>query len=154
MNALAIREAALADLPAIVALLHDDESGRLREDPSVPLDPRYVAAFEAIDRDPNQHLILAELDGAPAGTMQLSFLPGLSFRGAWRGQIEAVRIASNLRNRGLGEQLIGWAVEQCRARDCKMVQLTSTATRVAAHRFYARLGFVHSHVGMKLHLRD
>ena len=154
MSALAIREAVLADLPAIVAMLHDDESGRLREDPSVPLDPRYVAAFEAIDRDPNQHLILAELDGAPAGTMQLSFLPGLSFRGAWRGQIEAVRIASQLRNRGLGEQLIGWAVEQCRAQDCKMVQLTSTATRVAAHRFYARLGFVHSHVGMKLHLRD
>ena len=154
MSGLAIRSATRADLPAIIALLYDDESGRTREDPGVPLDPRYVAAFEAIDADPNQNLVAAELDGAMAGTMQLSFLPGLSFRGAWRGQIEAVRIAGHLRNRGLGEQLILWAIEQCRARDCKMVQLTSKAERTAAHRFYARLGFVQSHVGMKLHLRD
>ena len=153
MTALAMRPATRDDLPAIIGLLHDDESGRLREDPGLPLDPRYLAAFEAIDADPNQNLIVAELEGEIAGTLQLSFLPGLSFRGAWRGQIEAVRIAGHLRNRGLGEELIRWAVEQCRARDCKMVQLTSTATRVAAHRFYARLGFVHSHVGMKLHLR-
>lgn len=149
-----MRPATLDDLPAIIGLLFDDENGRTREDPSEPLDPRYLAAFEAIDADPNQHLIAAELDGAVIGTLQLSFLPGLSFRGAWRGQIEAVRIASHLRNRRLGEQLILWAVEQCRARDCKMVQLTSKADRTAAHRFYARLGFVQSHVGMKLHLRD
>lgn len=151
---LEMRQAGRADLPAIVALLHDDETGRLREDPSVPLDPRYIAAFDAIDADPNQHLIAAELDSRVVGTLQLSFLPGLSFRGAWRGVIEAVRIASDLRGQRLGEQMILWAVEQCRARDCKMVQLTSTATRTAAHRFYARLGFVQSHVGMKLHLRD
>lgn len=149
-----MREASAADLPAIIAMLHDDETARHREDPSLPLDPRYLAAFEAIEADPNQQLIIAELDGEPAGTMQLSFLPGLSFRGAWRAQIEAVRIASHLRGRRLGEQMIAWAVDRARARDCKMVQLTSTATRLAAHRFYARLGFVQSHVGMKLHLRD
>lgn len=151
---LVLRDATRDDLPAIVALLFDDESGRTREDPSVPLDPRYLAAFDAIDADPNQHLIAAELDGAVIGTMQLSFLPGLSFRGSWRGLIEAVRIASSLRNQGLGEQMIRWAVEQCRVRDCKMVQLTSKADRTAAHRFYARLGFMQSHVGMKLQLRD
>ena len=148
-----MREATAADLPAIIAMLYDDETGRTREDPSVPLDLRYVAAFEAIARDPNQHLIVAELDGEPIGTMQLSFLPGLSFRGSWRGQIEAVRIASHRRGQRLGEQMILWAVEQCRARDCKMVQLTSTASRTAAHRFYERLGFAKTHVGMKLQLR-
>jgi ribosomal protein S18 acetylase RimI-like enzyme len=151
---LIMRPASRADLPAIIELLFDDESGRTREDPSVPLDPRYLAAFEAIDGDPNQHLIAAELDGQVIGTLQLSFLPGLSFRGSWRGLIEAVRIASHLRGQRLGEAMILWAVEQCRARDCKMVQLTSKADRTAAHRFYARLGFVRSHVGMKLHLRD
>lgn len=148
------RPATRDDLPGIIALLWDDETARHREDPSEPLDPRYLAAFEAIHADPNQHLIAAELDGRLVGTMQLSFLPGLSFRGAWRAQIEAVRIAGDLRGQRLGEQMILWAVEQARARDCKMVQLTSTATRLAAHRFYARLGFVQSHVGMKLHLRD
>lgn len=151
---LTMREATRDDLPAIIGLLFDDENGRTREDPSVPLDPRYVAAFEAIDSDSNQILVAAELNGEVVGTMQLSFLPGLSFRGSWRGLIEAVRIASHLRNQRLGEQMILWAVEQCRARDCKMVQLTSKADRTAAHRFYARLGFVQSHVGMKLHLRD
>ncbi|MBX3564361.1 MAG: GNAT family N-acetyltransferase [Sphingomonas sp.] len=151
---LAMREATRDDLPAILHLIWDDETARHREDPSEPLDPRYIAAFEAIDADPNQHLIAAELDDRLVGTLQLSFIPGLSFRGSWRGLIEAVRIAADLRGQRLGEQMILWAVEQCRARDCKMVQLTSTATRTAAHRFYARLGFVQSHVGMKLHLRD
>ena len=109
---------------------------------------------KAIDADPNQRLIAAEVNGRVVGTMQLSFLPGLSFVGSWRGLIEAVRIAADLRGQKLGEQMILWAVEQCRARDCKLVQLTSSATRTDAHRFYARLGFVQSHVGMKLHLRD
>jgi ribosomal protein S18 acetylase RimI-like enzyme len=153
MGELTMRAATQDDLPAVIALLYDDESGRTREDPSLPLDPRYLSAFDAIRRDSNQNLIVAELDGEVVGTLQLSFLPGLSFRGAWRGQIEAVRIASHLRNRRLGERMILWAVEQCRARDCRMVQLTSTATRTPAHRFYARLGFVQSHVGMKLHLK-
>ncbi len=150
---LSYRDATAADLPAIVGLLHDDENSRLREDTRQPLDPRCIAAFEAIDADPNQRLILAELDGAPVGTLQLRFLPGLGFRGAWRGQIESVRIASSLRGNGLGEAMIRWAVEQCRARDCKLVQLMSQDRRVAAHRFYRRIGFEQTHLGMKLHLR-
>ena len=149
-----LRDATAQDLPAIVALLADDETARHREDASEPLDPRYRAAFDAIHADPNQQLIVAEIDGRAVGTMQLSYLPGLSFRGAWRQQIEAVRIAADLRGQRLGEEMIRWAVEQARSRGCKLVQLTSTSTRVAAHRFYERLGFAKSHVGMKLHLRD
>lgn len=152
MSALVLRDAVPQDLPVILALLAEDTIPPDRE--SDPGDPRYLAAFEAIDADPNQRLIAAELDGRLIGTMQLTFLPGLSFRGSWRGLIEAVRIATDLRGQKLGEQMILWAVEQCRARDCKLVQLTSSASRTAAHRFYARLGFVQSHVGMKLHLRD
>ena len=152
MSGLILRDATAADLPTILAMLAEDTFPPAREvDPS---DPRYLAAFDAIDADPNQRLIAAELDGRVVGTMQLSFLPGLSFIGSWRGLIEAVRIAADLRGQRLGEQMILWAVEQCRARDCKLVQLTSSATRTAAHRFYTRLGFVQSHVGMKLHLRD
>ncbi|MBO9696350.1 MAG: GNAT family N-acetyltransferase [Sphingopyxis sp.] len=152
MSGLILRDATLADLPAILAMLAEDTIPADRE--ADPSDPRYLAAFEAIDADPNQHLVAAELDGRVVGTMQLSLLPGLSFRGSWRGLIEAVRIAADLRGQRLGERMILWAVEQCRARDCKLVQLTSSATRTDAHRFYARLGFVQSHVGMKLHLRD
>ncbi|WP_282948105.1 MULTISPECIES: GNAT family N-acetyltransferase [unclassified Sphingopyxis] len=152
MSELILRDATVADLPAILAMLAEDTIPANRE--ADPSDPRYLAAFKAIDADPNQRLIAAEVNGRVVGTMQLSFLPGLSFKGSWRGLIEAVRIAADLRGQKLGEQMILWAVEQCRARDCKLVQLTSSATRTDAHRFYARLGFVQSHVGMKLHLRD
>lgn len=152
MSGLILRDAAKADLPAILAMLAEDVVPPGRE--ADPSDPRYLTAFEAIDADSNQRLIAAEVDGRVVGTMQLSFLPGLSFIGSWRGQIEAVRIAAGLRGQGLGEQMILWAVEQCRARNCKLVQLTTSATRTAAHRFNAGLGFVHSHVGMKLHSRD
>jgi len=149
---LVLRDATLADLPIILDMLAENTIPPARE--ADPSDPRYLAAFEAIEADPNQRLVAAELDGRVVGTMQLSFLPGLSFRGSWRGLIEAVRIVTDMRGRKLGGQMILWAVEQCRARDCKLVQLTSSAARTDAHRFYARLGFVQSHVGMKLHLRD
>ena len=146
------RDAVLADLPAIVALLAEDTLGERREDPSLPLDPAYERAFRFITAIPDQRQIVAERGGAVVGTMQLSFIPGMAFRGAWRGQIEAVRVAGNLRGRGIGGEMINWAVEQCRARDCRMVQLTSDKSRDAAHRFYERLGWTRSHEGFKIKL--
>ena len=146
------RRAERADLPAIVALLADDVLGGGRELSGPALDPAYASAFEAIERDPNQFLAVAVMDGRVVGTLQLSFLPGLSLHGGWRGQIEAVRIASDLRGRGLGRQMIGWAIEQCRARGCRLVQLTTNAARSDAQRFYEQLGFQRSHVGYKLEL--
>lgn len=152
MSGLTFRAASADDLPAIVALLDDDEQSKGREDASLPLDQRYIAAFEAIDADPNQMQIVAELDGAVVGTMQLSFLPGIAFRGGWRGQIEAVRIAGSLRGQGLGRQMIEWAVERFRERGCHMAQLTSMSTRTDAHRFYEQMGWNKSHAGFKLKL--
>lgn len=146
------RDATEADLPAIVAMLADDHLGAQREDTSVPLHPGYLAAFRAIDASPDQRLIVAERDGEVVGTMQLSFLPGLSRKGAWRGQVEAVRIAAPHRSKGLGAEMMRWAVETCRARGCGSVQLTTDKSRKAAHRFYDRLGFKASHEGYKLSL--
>jgi len=152
VHQLTIREAVPDDLPAILAMLAEDTIPDDRE--TDPADPRYRAAFEAIAADPNQLLVAAELDGRVVGTLQLSFIPGLSFRGAWRGQIEAVRIAADLRGRRYGEQLIAWAVDRCRERDCFLVQLTSSNPRTDAHRFYERLGWAKSHTGFKLKLRE
>lgn len=143
------RDATLADLPAIIALLADDAFGRQREVVSDPVDARYVAAFQAIAVDPNQRLAVADIDGTIVGTLQLSFIPGLGRLGAWRGQIEAVRIAAERRGGGLGQQMMAWAFEQFRARDCRLVQLTTDKARTDAHRFYERLGFTASHVGYK-----
>lgn len=151
-----LRHALTADLPAIVRLLADDSlgSGRERAEDLAP----YERAFEAIDADPSHLLIVGELlpDGTAhvevVATFQLSFLPGISRQGAWRSQIEGVRVADSLRGQGIGNMMVQWAIEESRRRSCALMQLTTHKTRAAAHRFYERLGFEASHEGMKLTL--
>lgn len=133
-------------------MLADDALGAAREDARLPLARGYTDGFAAIAADPNQLLAVAERDGAIIGTLQLTFIPGLSYQGAWRGQVEAVRVAASERGQGLGEAMIRWAIETCRARGCRMVQLTTNMARTDAHRFYERLGFSRSHYGYKLDL--
>lgn len=148
--AISIRKAVEADLTAIVAMLADDALGATREDNTNPLNRCYSDAFRAIESDPNQLLAVVEHDGKLIGCLQLSFIPGLSRKGMWRGQIESVRIASQTRGSGIGRQMIEWAIDQCRTRNCGLVQLTTDKSRTDAHRFYQSLGFVVSHEGMKL----
>lgn len=150
MKTITFRTALLTDLPAIVALLADDELGTHREIISSTLDERYLQAFKAIQADPNQRLVVTVDGEMVVGTMQLSFIPGISRMGAWRGQIEAVRIAKHLRNSGVGLQMIKWALSEFKSRDCKVIQLTTDKSRLDAHRFYEKLGFVASHEGYKL----
>ncbi|HEU5469021.1 MAG TPA: GNAT family N-acetyltransferase [Actinophytocola sp.] len=149
MTEVTIRRARAADVDAIVAMLADDPLGATRERPG---DPHYAEAFAALDAEPHQLLAVAEAGGAVVGTLQLTFISGLSRVGATRAQIEAVRVRSDQRGAGLGQRLVEWAIERARERGCVMVQLTSDATRVDAHRFYERLGFTASHVGLKLAL--
>lgn len=152
MPAVRIRPAVAADLPAIVAMLADDPLGAAREDASVPLDARYLAAFAAIDADPNQCLAVMEDAGRIVGTLQITFVRGISRKGALRGQVEAVRVATGRQGAGLGKRLMEWAIAECRRRGCAMVQLTTDRSRVDAHRFYDRLGFEATHLGYKLRL--
>lgn len=148
-----LRRATAADLPAIAALLAADPLGCAREnagehDDSGP----YERAFALIDADP-AHLLLVATEGETVvGTMQLSFIPGLSRRGALRAQIEGVRVHESQRNAGLGAGMTSWAIQQARTRGCAVVQLTIDKARDYAHRFYDRLGFVASHEGRKLQL--
>lgn len=147
-----IREATRADVAAIVAMLADDELGRLREDPTPPLDDGYWAAFDAITADPNNQLLVAEDQGEVVGTLQVTFIPYLTFRGGWRAQVEAVRTASTRRGEGLGRHLLEWAIDTAAARGCRLIQLTMNADRNETRRFYESLGFEATHVGMKLYL--
>lgn len=153
-DTLTIRRAMRADLPAIVRLLADDPLGRQRERPEEPLSASYLAAFAQIDADPRHELVVGERGGVVVATLQLTFLPSLTYQGGLRAQIESVRVATALRGRGLGRVLFGWAITRAREEGCVLVQLTTNATRADAQRFYTRLGFVPSHVGMKLILTD
>jgi len=150
MGSLSFRRAAFDDLAALVALLADDPIGSGRESAGTPLDPCYAEAFAAIDRDPNQLLVVADRQGRAIGLLQVSFIPGLARGGMWRGQIEGVRVAASERRSGIGQAMLEWAIEECRKRGCGMVQLTSDKRRSAAHAFYEALGFQATHEGYKL----
>jgi GNAT superfamily N-acetyltransferase len=144
------RAAVVEDIPAIVALLAADSLGVGRETPD-DLEP-YLAAFDRLAADPNQHLLVVERAGEVVGTLQLTVIPGLSRAGATRTVVEAVRVRSTERGLGLGTLLMEHAIEESRRLGANLVQLTSDASRVDAHRFYERLGFTASHVGFKLAL--
>jgi len=149
---LAFRVAHRGDLAAIVQMLADDPLGAQRESFSDPLPQSYHAAFEAIDRDPNNELLVAVLGDAVIGVLQMTFIPSLTHRGAWRGLIEGVRVCSDARSGGAGGAMVRWAIGRAQQRGCAMVRLTTDTSRTDALRFYERLGFVASHHGMKLRL--
>jgi GNAT superfamily N-acetyltransferase len=150
-----IRDARREDVPQIVALLADDMLGAAREAPAAregDLDDAYWTAFEQVQADPCNRLIVAEIDGLIAATLQLTLIPGLSRHGMLRAQIEAVRVAASQRGHGLGQAMIRWAIQEARDAGCGMVQLTSDKRRPDAIRFYESLGFTPTHEGLKLAL--
>jgi GNAT superfamily N-acetyltransferase len=155
MSDLIYRDARPEDIPTMLILSHAGDARGADTpplDPATLTDPRYRFAFDEISADPNHRLIVVEQDGEVIGTLQISYIPGLPRFGMKRGLLENVHIRADQRGKGLGSQMILWAVEQCRAAGCGMVQLTSNKLRLDAHRFYRALGFQQSHEGFKLYL--
>lgn len=150
---LRMRHALRSDLPEIVRMLADDDLGRLRERYESPLPAGYLAAFEQMEASPYFELVVAELEGSVAGTLQLIFIPSISYQGGLRAQVESVRVDAPLRGQGIGREMMLWAIERARQRGAHILQLTTHQTRTDAHRFYERLGFQGSHLGMKISLR-
>lgn len=142
----AFREATRADVPEVVALLADDMLGRTRE--GVDLDI-YLAAFDAMQAEGHNHLIVAEQDGRVVACYQLILMSGLSLSASRRAEIEAVRVAADRRGQGLGALLMADAEARARAAGCALIQLTTNAARTEARRFYEGLGFTGSHIGLK-----
>lgn len=148
-----MRPARREDVAAIVRLLADDGLGAGRETVSHPPPPEYLAAFERIAANPQALLAVAQDEvGAVVGTLQLTFIAGLSNRGSDQALVSAVRVDSSLRGRRLGEAMMLWAMDEARRRGCRQMELLSHASRADAHRFYERLGFAKSHAGMKIAL--
>jgi ribosomal protein S18 acetylase RimI-like enzyme len=151
ISSITIRHARRDDVGVIVAMLADDRLGSGRERLDDPLPASYFRAFEALEHASHIQLVVAEdEDGAVIGCLQLCILPGLSSQGASRGLIEDVRVAAHCRSRGVGEKIVQWAVAEARTKGCALVELLTHNTRIDAQRFYARLGFQPSHVGMTL----
>ena len=150
---LKFRRATREDLPEIVRMLADDFLGATRERYENPLPESYVKAFEEIEIDKNNELIVAEMVSEIVGTLQITFTPSISFQGGKRATIESVRVDEKHRGHGIGKELMLWAIERAKKENCVAIQLTTNADRTVAHRFYENLGFKGSHLGMKLYLR-
>lgn len=148
-----IRKANQDDIPAIVRLLADDPLGSQRERYEKPLPKSYYEAYEEISADKNNHLIVAEIDNKIVGTLQLTFIPYLTYQGGKRAFVEAVRIDKSYRGKGIGKIMLEWAIDKAREINCNVVQLTTDKKRPDALEFYKKLGFVASHEGLKLHLK-
>ncbi len=153
MSTLTYRAATEADLPFLDGLIEEDEVAAARDPATPEMAEDQRLALQAVSADPFHTLYVVECAGVAVGSFQLSFIPGVSRRGAWRGQIESVRVAASARGLGIGEEMMRWAVARCEERGCGIVQLTSDNSRTAAHRFYERLGFAPSHTGFKLKLK-
>ena len=147
------RPARREDIPSVIRMLADDDLGSQRERYEDPLPEPYYVAFEQIGNDPNHELIVAERNGEVIGTLHLMFLPSVSYQGGLRAQVESVRVDKRFQSQGIGSEMMRWVVERAKQRGAHMVQLTTHKTRVDAHRFYERLGFEGSHLGMKLSLK-
>src|SRR5438128_2690994 len=147
------RKAVRQDLRASLELLNDGKMGSVLERIEDPTPELYIEAFDAIEADPNQLLLVGDIEGRIVASLQLTFIPGIAHQGAWRAQVEAVRVAGDLRGRQIGEAMMRQVIALARERGCALVQLTTNKARDDAQRFYHRLGFVASHEGMKLKLR-
>lgn len=146
-----LREAKRGDIRRIVEMLADDEIARSRENLDGDM-KSYEAAFAAIQADPNNTLYVWDVGGIATGCVQLTFIPGMSYQGAWIAQVEGVRVDGSLRGQGVGEAMMRAMAEIARKRGCILLQLASNSKRADAIRFYEKLGFVKSHQGMKLKL--
>lgn len=149
MSDITFRTARRDDLPAIVALLADDDVNGHREKPGEPLVRGYLAAFAAIVGDANNALFVGEQDGVVIATAQLTFVPTLVAQGTTRAIVEGVRVSSHVRSQGLGEKMLRFCEDIARQHGCGSIQLTTSMARVDAHRFYDRIGYEHSHKGFK-----
>lgn len=149
------RKATKEDVLSIIKMLANDELGKLREKYQEPLPETYYAAFEIINSDQNQELIVVENENDPeiAGSFQLTFIPYLSYQGRLRAQIENVVVREDLRGKGIGQKMFEWAIERAKERNAHLLQLTSDKQRPRAIKFYEDFGFIASHEGMKLHFK-
>lgn len=146
------RKATKKDVQIIVKMIANDKLGKFRENYQDPLPKFYYKAFENITKDENQELIVIENDEKEViGTLQLSFIQYLTYKGGIRAQIEAVRIREDQRSKGLGEKLFKWAINRAKERGAHLLQLTTDKKRSEVLKFYEKLGFIASHEGMKLH---
>lgn len=146
-----VRRAVESDLERVLELLRADVVRATPEPADVT--HRERAAMAELVADSGAEVLVGEVGGRVLATAQVNWLRHLTHDGGLICQVEAVRVDTSARGRGLGAALMEHVLEQARQRGAVRVQLTTNVRRAEAQRFYRRLGFEPSHVGMKRYLR-
>jgi GNAT superfamily N-acetyltransferase len=146
------KKASKSDLPRLVELLIDDELGSKRDGDFEKNKKSYEDMFDLIDKDPNQYLMVILQEDKIIGTCHLTLVPSLTYKGKIRCQIEALRVCSKMRGKGMGHWVIREAIEWGKKNKAKIFQLTADKRRERVKKFYESLGFVPTHDGYKMNL--
>jgi len=151
LDEMIVRPARTEDLSVLVEMYQDlSLEGESREKVSRPLPEAYGQAFQQIDADPRQHLLVVEAGGRIMATLVLIIVPNLTHVGRPWAAIENVVVARGQRDRGYGEVLMRRAIDEARRAGCYRLSLTCNKRRTDARRFYERLGFVATHEGYRI----
>lgn len=149
-----LRKAKREELFQLIEMYFDDVLGQTRETISIPLDDSYIKAFEIIDSDPNQDLlVLVDKNDLILGTIQITYIQYLNRHGSKRAVFESVRIHKSHRGKGLGETMFNLAIQRVKDNNVSVIQLTSDKQRTDALRFYKKIGFSATHEGFKMTLK-
>jgi GNAT superfamily N-acetyltransferase len=132
-----IRPAKATDLPGVLALYAQPtlDDGRV-----LPIeDAEEILARFA--RYPDYTLYVAAIEHQIVGTFALLVMDNLGHRGAPSAVVEDVAVDPTMQGRGVGQAMMGFAIEQAREKRCYKLVLSSNAKRERAHAFYESLGF-------------
>lgn len=90
---------------------------------------------------PNYKIFIGLCNQEIVGTFALAIMDNLAHRGAPSGLIEDVVVKAEWQGKGIGKQMMQYAINYCRECGCYKVSLSSNLKRENAHKFYESLGF-------------
>lgn len=131
-----IRPAEVADLPGVLHLYRT-----ALEDPVVLTEDAALATFRRMQQYPDYTLYVAESAGQPVGTFALLIMDNLGHNGAKSGVVEDVAVLPEQQGRGIGREMMAFALGECRRKGCYKMALSSNLRRTRTHAFYESLGF-------------
>ena len=134
---LIIRRAEVNDLKQILVLYE-----QLEIDQKCSISPDAAKAiFNKIQNYPDYDIYIAVTDGKIVGTFSLAILDNIAHMGACSGLVEDVVVAEDYRHKGVGRQMMTYAMDRCKQKGCYKLALSSNVKRVDVHKFYESLGF-------------
>ncbi len=142
---LAIREAVAEDVPTIVDFVVRMLKLNEEFDPLLKVSSSAGAEAEQLIRscldDPKYLVLVALLDGRPAGALRAEMLSRRFYEPSVVGQIDDIYVMPEFRRREVGSMLLSKADEELHKRGAQMIMVEFPFQNYIASSFYAKEGF-------------